>query len=399
MGGQNIVQIKKLNQSLILRTLLENGPLSRTSIGELTKLTPATITAQVSELIDNGIVAETGLISQTSGAGRPLILLDLVEDSRMALGIELGVSSIHLGLVNLKGRLLTQREWPYLSTDSQEVLEAFPSYCQTFLHDLYVPPSQLIGIGISVSGVVDATHGIIRRFPALHWEELHITELLKEKLPQLAIENNVRLMALREKLYGLGRNSQNLILIHIGHGIGCGMILEGQIYHGMADGAGELGHITVKPNGLLCTCGKRGCLETMAGGWGMIREAQTQIHNGVHSVLSKNALITPEVIFNSARAGDELAMNIVKTAIEQIGYAMSTIINLLNPELLVLSGTIWNDRPFCLAILKPILEQTILDGAQVLERIRFASFDPKTAALIGSGVLALQKFFYEPIPD
>ncbi len=237
MNGQNIVQVKLLNQILILKTLLKQGPMSRKVLGELTELTPATSSTQIAELMAKDFVTESGLAPQNSGAGRPLVHLDLMENSHVTLGVTLNASKVSLGIISLKRRLLVKKTWALsASMDSQSILESIIAFCQTFLHDQYIPPSQLIGIGIGVASSVDTCNGIIRFAPSLQWHNISVVSFFKEQIFHLvALENNVRLMALGEKFYNSGR-----------------IILNGAIFNGLSGGDGNFGHISIIPEGTLC---------------------------------------------------------------------------------------------------------------------------------------------------
>ncbi|MEZ4517366.1 MAG: ROK family protein [Chloroflexota bacterium] len=193
----------------------------------------------------------------------------------------------------------------------------------------------LLGVGVGVAGAVDPARGILRNNPFLAWRDLPLAELLEERLGvPVAIDNDVNTLTNNELWFGRGQGVSNFLVVTVGRGVGLGIVLNGQIYVGSQGGAGELGHTVIDPHGPLCECGKQGCLETYVSDpalWRMAQEAQArgELSATIH---------TPEDLLAAADAGDPAAQAIYAHAGDLLGTAVANLINILNPQLILVSG-------------------------------------------------------------
>ena len=252
-------QTRDFNERLILRTLYDYGPISRAEIARRTHLTRTTVSDVISVLFERGMVEEVG--RGPSSGGKAPILLRLVGDAREVIGLDLGENEFVGGLVNLRGKVKHQARLPVAGRNGERALDTVYR-----LVDQLVPEAagQLLGIGVGTPGVIDTYAGEIRWAVNLDWQDLPLGTLLSERyfLP-VTLANDSQAAALAEYAFAAeGPRPANLVAIKVGHGIGAGLLLGGELFQGDASGAGEIGHYGVVDGGDECHCGRCGCLET-----------------------------------------------------------------------------------------------------------------------------------------
>lgn len=247
--------IRKINRSVFLDLVRQNEPVSRLRLAELMDLTPASVTNLTNELIAAGLVRDTGqLVNEEQRPGRPSQLLELAAEARLTLAIYLGVARPAVGLVDLRGKLLAMQAIPpeLAMTASEEHLDTIIRTARSFLEAQNLAPGQLLGVGVGI--------------PNIPWGRLPLAQIIGEAFPcPVLVERNVRTMTLGEYVYVYKREPKSMIFVDIGYGIGAGIILNGELWRGATGRAGELGHVYVTEQPVVCRCGNRGCLEAVAG--------------------------------------------------------------------------------------------------------------------------------------
>jgi glucokinase len=222
-----------------------------------------------------------------------------------------------------------------------------------------------------------------------------IRQVLEQRLSlPVVLDNDANLAALGEHVYGAGRGEDNMVYITVSTGIGGGLILGGRLYHGFADGAGEFGHMTLLPNGPLCGCGNRGCLESLASGTAIARDARDLAACGrgeqiLAAAGGDPASITAITVATAAAAGDAVAQSIIARAARYLGIGIANIINLLNPSLVVLGGGVMNIGELVWQNLRPEVQARGLEAARTSTRIAAAELSGH-AGVMGAIALALQ---------
>ncbi len=340
---------KEHNRKLVLKTVLDHERISRAEIARLTRLTGTTVSDIVSSLIDEGLIMEIGL-GQSQGGKNP-ILLGLVEDSRWIAGLDLAQNEFRGAVVNLRGRLRDAVAVPVV--DSQR-LDALPLVYQ-ILDELIGGTGQpLSGIGVGAPGLVNTREGLVVNAVNLNWEHLPLARLLEARyqLP-VCILNDCHAAAIGENTYAQGsRKDENLILINVHHGIGAGLIINGEIFHGDDGFAGEIGHVVAVPQGgEICRCGKRGCLETVASAEALIRQAKELAREHPRCGLPHDVeQVNLDRIEEAFKSGNVLIRDLVLKTAEHTGIAISHAVGLLNIQRVVLKGDMtrfgdaWLDR-------------------------------------------------------
>jgi N-acetylglucosamine repressor len=333
-------QTRAHNSRLVLRTIYECEEISRADVARETRLTRTTVSDVVAELMDNGLVKEVGY--GPSVGGKPPILLSVVPDARHLIGIDLASEEFRGAVVNLRGQVCFKIEVPLDYQDGEAAL----ALVYQMVEDLMAATnSPLLGVGIGSPGLMDASNGIVRRSVNLDWYDLPLRDLLQQRcgLP-VYVANDSQVAALGEYTFGDGPGVENLVVVKVGHGIGAGIVLNGQIFHGETFGAGEIGHVAVVDNGEICRCGNTGCLETVASARSIVNQARVLAAADPDSVLNRFAAspeqIGIETVCRAMAAGDEQVLDLVRRAGRYLGLAAANVVALLSIRRIVIAGSV-----------------------------------------------------------
>jgi glucokinase-like ROK family protein len=347
-------QTKQHNKRLILNTIYNHTEISRVDISRFISLTRTTVSANVAELIEEGLVEEIG--HAPSVGGKPATLLSLAADSRHLIALDLGNSKLHGAVINLRGQICHRVSAPINGHSGEAALNLVYHLIDQLMTQTDRP---LLGIGLGTPGVIDTTQGIIRRAVNLDWQDLPLRDLLTERynLP-IHVGNDSHVAALAEYTFGQYKHTNNLIVVKVGRGIGTGLVVNGQLFCGDAFGAGEIGHVVVVENGELCRCGNYGCLETVASSQAILKEARLLAQNDPHSrllVLAKGISdITVDHLWEAFQAGDTTLNPVLAKAGRYLGVAIAHLVGALNIEHVLIAGTI---ARFNEALLGPLKEE------------------------------------------
>lgn len=336
--------IRAINKQRVLRLIRSAGPISRADAAEQTGLTRPTISAVVSELIEEGWVEEMG--TGESSGGRPPILLRFNPRARYVVGAELSAGHVRAVLSDLAGHVMRRVKYRVDTTDPIRELERVEAAVRELLADLPQTPRPVpvAGVGLGIIGMVDRKAGIWHYSPHFEVKGLPVVELLEKRLVlPVWIENDARAMAWGEHSFGAARGVDNFALIRVGVGIGAGLILGGELYGGAHEGAGEIGHMIVDNDGPRCRCGSYGCLETVASATAIARRAVKRLGQGqpsriVDMVEGDLSRVIGTTVIEAADGGDELARDTLAEAGRYLGLAIGNLINLLNPSMVVVGG-------------------------------------------------------------
>ena len=253
-------QTKNHNSRLILKTIYDADEISRAAIARATHLTRPTVSSIVAELIAETLVIETGL-GASAGGKRPT-LLSVAHDAHQLICVDLGSQEFRGAVLNLRGDIIYRLDMPSQQHVGDDALALTFTLIDQLMDNV---TENLLGIGIGTPGLVDAQAGIISNAVNLNWVDVALSDLVGQRYGKpVYIANDSHMAALAEYTFGPSRDSNNLIVIKIGRGLGAGIIIHGQPFYGDGMGAGEIGHVVVAENGRFCTCGNRGCLETVA---------------------------------------------------------------------------------------------------------------------------------------
>ncbi len=403
LAGSNSSTIKLHNLRTILLMLLQHEHISRVRLAQLTGLSTTTITNLITELLEQGIVVEEGTkaIKQRKGAGRPRMALRLVPEARYAVGIHIGVGSVRAAVTDLRANIVTSLSLTHsLNQSAETVLGETAQLAQQVIAQSKIDPKYIIGVGVGASGLVVPDTGVNLIAPNLGWHNVSVRDQLAQHLDlPVCVDNNVRAMTLGEALFGPAQNVRILAFVYGRIGVGAGFVVDGQLYWGGEAGAGEIGHTTMLPNGgALCRCGNTGCLETLISEPAIMELARDLAQLNEQGLLATHLqqAQSPSIenVFAAARAGDVPTQNMLADIARYMGIALANLVNVLNPELILLGGIFAQGQD----LLLPTVEATVRQRAfaDLGERVRLqpTSFG-KNAGMIGSAALALTTFFYQ----
>jgi predicted NBD/HSP70 family sugar kinase len=331
----------------------------------------------VRELLNEGVVVEIG--KSGSSGGRPAVLVALNAEYARTIGVKVEYRRILAASVDMSGAIIARAEIAFDEAPSPAVaLDAIVGLADK-LH-----AGRTLGVGVSISGFVDPVSGADLYSPILGWEQVPLREPLAERLGlPVWVENDVNALALAERWYGAGRRFQHFVCITVGEGIGAGVVIHGEIYRGAFGGAGELGHITIDPDGPVCRCQERGCLEVYASDRFLIEESR------------RLGFATIATMATAARDGCSEAGEAFARMGKFLGFGTKNLVNLLNPEAIVLGGERMDEADLFL----PALEEEVRRHSFPAEAERLSIVPAQLGAdgfLIGPATLVAADFFRLP---
>ncbi len=388
--------VREINLATVLRCLQEGPALSRAGLATLTNLNKTTISSLVETLLEQGLVHEIGL--DISGGGRPGTLLELNPQAGHIIGLELGVGYISLSLTDFTGQTL----WHKLQ-------EINPSETQDFIIKqalnlvdearLVFPPesARLLGLGVSIPGMVDIEQGEVIFSPNLQWRNVPLGKIFKDhtNLPTY-IENDANAAALGEYFFGATRQVQNFIFLSIGVGLGGGLFLKGELYRGAWGIAGEIGHTyLVAESKRPCRCGRRGCWEVSSNQYALIERIQALLHAGRNSIISQDEVLTLTLIAQAARAGDAVALEALTDTGKAIGLGVANLINIFNPHKVVIGGGMGAVGDYLMPAIKHMTAKHVLRENQSRTEVILSTYGT-SANVIGAVALVVNDILKHP---
>lgn len=374
MEAANSVVLRDLNMNSIFRLIQHRGPISRVDISEQTGLAASTVSVITSELQGSGFIRECGYATSTGGR-RPR-LLEINPEGGYFICADLAGSSIAIGVLDLSFRVL--KEWFYEKTNVSgeslyrelvKALSAVRTWCNT-------QSFKILSIGIAAPGLMDSSTGRIVAASNLDWHDLDLNELLEQEfgLPVI-VENDTNAAAYGEFLYGVEHetHARNMLYVAVATGVGAGLIIDRSLYTGSLGMAGEVGHIVVNDSGDKCSCGKRGCLETVVSEPAMLRQYAARM-NGQS--------ISFQGLVERAEAGDDIALEVVRHAGRTLGIVAGNTVNILNCDSLVFGGEAVTSGKVMFAAITEGLYEAMLPGFERNLNVRISSLN-STAGYVG----------------
>lgn len=312
----------------MFEAVLTRGPLSRRDAARLTGLSAASISKLVKPMLTHGYLVEND--REAGVPGRPQIPLQVDARRHFAVGIKLMKRELVGVIVDLQAEVQSSHRMKMRGTSPSDVVEAIEQLTNRLLEQSPVERDRLLGIGVGLAGHVNGVAGVLQDSPLLGWRDVPLRDLLADrmKLP-VVIENDVNTLAVAEQWFGPGSGYDTFAVVTVGAGVGCGLVLGGQLWQGISGGAGEIGHMIVDPQGQECPCGKRGCLEAVA--------SDTAIAAAMSKAVGRRITKVSQVVA-LAHAGDPDAQRVFRQAGIALGRALAAVLNLLNPPLIILSG-------------------------------------------------------------
>ena len=366
--------VRKVNTVIVLDALRRMQPISRASLSKKTGLNRSTISSIIQSLLDIRFVRETELVMDQ--VGRPPMPLTLDPNGGFAIGLEINVDYVSAILVDFSGQM---RRKLYRSVNANmpqhEILMTAVRMATTLVDLGRGQDLPFLGMGIGLPGVVDSKAGKLIFAPNLDWRDLDIGRLFfNEFNAPVLVENEANCAALGEYRYGATRGVDNLIYLSAGIGLGGGILIDGEIFHGSQGFAGEIGHMQIQRDGKLCACGKRGCWETYVSPRVLIENVRKSLEQGQASSLTpllerSEYALTFRQILEAAEMGDDLAT----AALTQLGHDLAAgignLVNIFNPSVIVIGGTLTQAGTLLIPAIQEQLSSQVLAGQRALVQL------------------------------
>ncbi|PSJ48422.1 transcriptional regulator [Zobellella taiwanensis] len=367
----NVDLVKQVNSSAVYRLIDSQGPISRVKIAELSHLAPASVTKITRTLLEHGLIRE--MEHQASTGGRRAISLTTVTRDFHLVSVKLGREELRLALYDLEGNEAGRRTLPFPRRELEPLLTALQREIAGFIRE-QGHPLRLVALAVVMPGLTDARLGQVIYHPSYPLAGVPLAARLGQALGlPVFIGNDIRAQALAEHYYGASRDCLDSVLVSVHHGVGAGIITEGHIFKSQGRDVAEIGHIRVDPLGDRCHCGNFGCLETMVADAALLRQAGHMLSQGYPSRLDPDRL-SMTALCQAALAGDRLAREVLERAAEHLGRALAIMVNLFNPQKVLLSGALCEAERLVFPIVAKSIEYQSLPSFHQglpLERARF----------------------------
>jgi glucokinase-like ROK family protein len=394
-GDQTLV--REINLSLIMNRLHRHAPVSRAALAEMTGLNKSTVSSLVHALLAHGFVHEIG--TSSSGIGRPSVLLTLNPQAGYIVSAEIGVGFILVICADFTVRVFWELREP-ISPDMEqaEVLRRLIQLIREAMTsaDFAVHGQRLLGIALGVPGLVKQVDGRLLFAPNLGWREVGIGAQLREAFPGVAIyiDNEANLAALGEYFFGAAQYYDDILYISVGVGLGGAFVRSGQLMRGANGFAGELGHISMYPDGELCNCGNRGCWETAVSQQILFRRVREAISQGAPTILNEDEL-NIAAITAAARAGDRIALDALRAVGRELGVGIASLVNVLNPDLVLVGGSMSVAGEFLMPAVQAEVDRRALKWSAASVAVALARHGDQ-ACVMGGAAVVYQTILTQP---
>lgn len=390
-------KVRNINKHAALSLIqFTSGGVSRAELAKLLGVSRAAVTTIVNDLMQSGVIRESAKKTVTSG--RPRTMLEITPEAGFVAGVDMGATHLQIVVADFGGNVCAENE---IGIDIQAGPEACIGIADRFLREILQKENMRLGIlkaiGVGVPGPVLSGEGIVVAPPIMPgWDRYPIRESFSTLwgIP-VSVNNDAELGALGEWAYGAGREAENIAYIKVGTGIGAGLLLEGRIYQGATGSAGEIGHLTIDKKGPRCTCGNHGCLEAYSGGHAIARQARKAIERGRNTQLNKidPEKISAQDVASAARRGDLVAQEIMREAGEHLGVAIAGLVNIFNPNMVIVGGGVARIGDLFLEPIRKTVEERSLLAATTNVRITTALLG-KRASSMGAVAQAISAALY-----
>lgn len=379
------------NDSAVLQAVLDHGPVARSTIARLVGLSPAAVTRLSTELVTAGLLRESPAVGAPKAVGRPHVPVEIDISRTVACGVHIALRFSTLALLDLRGHVIAQERMPHLDADPRQVILRTARRIPEFLAQ-HAGGRAPAGVGVAVGGWVDRAEGVIVEHAPLGWRDVEVRQLLADAtgLP-VRVDNHARALARAEQLFGDARARTSVVHLFVGNMIDAAFATGGRIHHGPQSAAGSVAHLPLPGRTEPCVCGRRGCLQAVAASYELgVRAARA----GITSDPAFDTLIA------AARRGDRRAMALFRERARLVGTAAALLLDVLNPELLVVTELGVMDLPGCLETLRAEVSersrQRSRQGADPGRSIIATSFGSH-ALQVAAGTVILDAVYANPL--
>ena len=356
-GSGSLSSLREFNRLRIVDFLRTNGTASRAELARRTGLSRSTVSTLVADLQRRGLVVErAGQFAGEGQPGRPAALLELDPTAAAAVGVDFDHDKIRVAVSDLSRSVLAEAAAAHdVDHDAQGALDLAAKLIEQTLAETGLERERLLGVGVALAGPIDHDKGALHPSDVLPgWADVDAARELEQRVELPAyVDNDANLGALAEVTLGAGRNARFAAYLSISSGIGAGMVVDGRPYHGHRGTAGEIGHVVVDPQGPICRCGNRGCLETLASGPALLKLVQD----------SREGELSVREMIELARDGDAGCRRAIADAGQVVGRVVAGLVNLFSPEMVVVGGDLGEAGELLLDPLREAVRQNALPAA------------------------------------
>jgi N-acetylglucosamine repressor len=379
-------QARQINTTLVLDAVRKRDLVSRAELSRILSVSKMTTSAIVGDLIERGLLVETDEnVMPSSAGGRPPVMLTLDTTRNFIVGVDIGTTTMTLVVGNLKGRIIRQhRQATSRSRTVESILDQVDSLVRILLESASISHSTVVGVGVSVAGLVDKKRGHVRFSPDFNWKDVEFRSLLQDRLHlPVVIDNCTRAAALGEMWYGAAMETRTFFYVNVGYGIGSAIVIDGREY----EHPSEFGHIHVTSSPLRCDCGKMGCLEAVSSGRAIEQSGNRDRTQEMDSWLSARELA------DVARRGDADVQRVFETAGKYLGRAIAVVANLLSPERVIVGGGVSRSGDLLMKPLEREFRIHTMEAIAETTTIQLSKLGVE-ASVVGAMAIALDTFVF-----
>lgn len=395
--------LREMNLSAVLRFIYHDAPLSRSQLAGKTGLNKSTISSLVEDLLERRLIHETGINSV--GKGRPATLLEINPQAGAAVAVELGVDFVSAALVDFMGNILWRKldkADPAASQDktlgqTMALVEETVDLCRH-------RGQRILGLSFSIPGTVDLEQGVLIFAPNLNWRNVPFRRIFSGQTGlKVFIENDANAAAVAEHLFGVARNLHDFLFVFAGVGLGSGLFLHDKLYRGKGGYAGEIGHtpIIAEPFQNPCQCGNVGCWETYTNQFSILQRVENRLVAAPERSLiprlmaEQHSPLSMSIVRQAAEAGDHDAIESLTEAGSAMGTGFAVLVNIFNPEKIVLGGPISVGGEYLMASLRESVSKHAMSEILSQAEINLSAFGPD-ASLIGAAAVVVDDILMYP---
>ena len=394
INEENITGVAYKNINIKKSVISYFSNIGNSTIADLCKelgLSAPKVNNILNDLIADGLVKDYGKVDSTGGR-RPN-LYGLVPESAFFIGVDVKQNHINIGITDLQKNLIRLiQHQPYKLSNNQESLDELCNLIRIFIKDLHIPKDKILGLGINLSGRINYATGYSYSF--FHFNEEPLSKVIETSLGiKVFLENDSRAMAYGEFSSGLVKDEKHVLFLNLDYGLGMGIMVNNHLYYGKSGFAGEFGHIPMYKNEIICNCGKKGCLETEASGWALTRMFIERLKKGSSSTIKlKPEDIKLEDIIEAANHDDTLAIELIAEIGENLGRGIALLINIFNPELIIIGGILATTDEYLCLPLKSAINKYSLSLVSTDTQLKVSKLGEK-AGVIGACLLVRNRLF------
>lgn len=372
---------------IVLRALLDRGPLARSTIARLTGLSPASVTGHTAELAERGLLRESGIEVTTNGRGRPHLPIDLDTSRHVVCALHIAVEHSTVALLDTRGTVLVERRVDHRGTDPAAILERSACVVTELLAN-HGHGRTVLGLGVATGGWVEHSSGVVVDHPLLGWQHVPVAEILGRRLGMgVHVDGHSRALVRAEQLFGQVRSRQSVVTLFVGNVVDAAFATGDQVHYGFRSQAGGVAHLPVPGSREPCSCGRTGCLQATVSERRIVGQALTA---GVIDRASIWDLIA------AAESGNRLAKEIFRERGRLIGRAVALLMDVFNPEIVIIVEPGVARFEDCLAALRSEVRAHSESGRDAEETVLATSF-PFTTLAVAAGAVLLDVLFRDPL--